>query len=84
MVMYFVCKPSHANRVLSVDPSLAAIMPCTWALYEDHRGRVHLCKMNIALMQYMYGGVIGEVMRDVARTEKRMLESIRERLSARR
>ncbi len=77
MVMHFVCKPVHANRVLQVDPSLGAIMPCTWAVYETIEGEVYIAKMNIALMSKIYFGVIGEVMRDVARTEEMMLERIR-------
>lgn len=77
MVMYFVCKPQHANSVLGADPSMGAIMPCTWAVYATTNGKVYIAKMNIALMSYMYFGTIGSVMRDVAKTEKEMLEKIR-------
>ncbi len=80
MVMYFVCKPAHANKVISIDPKLGGIMPCTWAVYETREGEVYIAKMNIALMSKMYFGVIGEVMRDVAKTEEKMLERIREKL----
>ena len=80
MVMHFVCKPQHANEVLSVDPNLGGIMPCTWAVYEKADGGVYIAKMNIALMCKMYFGRIGAVMRDVARTEEAMLAQIRDRL----
>jgi len=83
MVMHFVCKPHHANRVLQVDPSLGAIMPCTWAVYETTEGKVYIAKMNIALMSKMYFGVIGEVMKDVARTEEKMLRKIKSILKER-
>ncbi len=76
MVMHFVCKPSHANAVLRNDPTMGAIMPCTWAVYETTDGKVHIAKMNIGLMSKMYSGVIKEVMKDVAETESEMLNSI--------
>jgi len=82
MVMHFVCKPIHANKVLKVDPKMAGIMPCTWAVYEDKNGEVYIAKMNIALMSKMYFGVIGEVMKDVADTEKKMLAEVRKRVEA--
>ncbi len=81
MVMHFVCKPVHANRVLKIDPKMAGIMPCTWAVYEDNDGKVYIAKMNIALMSKMYLGVIGEVMRDVAETEEKMLAMIKEKIA---
>ena len=29
MVMHFVCKPTHANKMLRVAPVFGGIMPCT-------------------------------------------------------
>jgi len=77
MVMHFVCKPKHANEVLSVDETMGGIMPCTWALYEAADGKVYIAKMNIALMSKMYTGTIARVMKDVAQTEEAMLEKIK-------
>jgi uncharacterized protein (DUF302 family) len=78
MVMHFVCKPSHANRILRVNPNFGGIMPCTWAVYETMDGRVHIAKMNIGLMSRMFSGTIKEVMTDVAKTEEAMLEEVRQ------
>jgi uncharacterized protein (DUF302 family) len=78
MIMYFVCKPAYANRVLRIDPKLGGIMPCTWAIYETKNGEVYIAKMNIALMSKMYFGVVGEVMKEVAETEEKMLFKIRD------
>jgi hypothetical protein len=55
-------------------------MPCTWPVYETASGEVYIAKMNIALISKMYFGVIGERMRGVAETEKKMLEKIKEKL----
>lgn len=81
MVMHFVCNPMHANKVLKVDPKLAGIMPCTWAVYEDKNGGVFIAKMNIALMSRMYFGVIGKVMKDVADIEKKMLAEVKKKIA---
>jgi len=77
MVMHFVCKPSHANKVLRVNPVLGGIMPCTWSVYETKDGKVYIAKMNIALMGKMYSGVIGKVMKEVAETEAKILAKIK-------
>jgi len=78
MVMHFVCKPAHANKILGVDPNFGGIMPCTWAVYETKNGEVYIAKMNIGLMNKMYFGLINEIMTDVAKTEEAMLALIRE------
>lgn len=82
MVMYFVCKPEHANSVLSVEPKMGGIMPCTWAVYETTDGDVYIAKMNIGLMSKLFAGVTGTVMKDVAQTEEAMLSKIREKTSS--
>jgi len=75
-IVHFVCKPVHANSVVKKDPKMAGIMPCSWSVYETNKGEVYIAKMNIALMSKMYSGLIGEVMKDVASTEKKMLDKI--------
>jgi len=82
MVMHFVCKPSHANKILKVDPNFGGIMPCTWAVYETSDGEVYIAKMNIGLMSKMYSGLIREIMKDVAKTEAAMLSRIKEKVKA--
>jgi len=82
MVMHFVCKPAHANKILRVDPNFGGIMPCTWAAYETKNGQVYIAKMNIALMSKIYFGTIHRIMKDVAQTEKAMLSEIRETIKA--
>ena len=80
MVIHFVCKPSHANKMLQLVPSMGGIMPCSWAVYETTDGKVHIAKMNINLMSKMYSGTIKEIMTDVAQTEKAMLSKIEQQL----
>ena len=78
MIIHFVCKPSHANKILRKYPFFGGIMPCSWAVYETVDGDVYIAKMNIKLMSYLYTGLIKEIMKDVAKTEEEMIRKIRE------
>ncbi len=80
MVIYFVCNPSIANKVLSVDPNMGGIMPCSWAVYETVSGDVFIAKMNIPLMSKMFFGVVGKAMSEVAQIEKVMMNDIKEKM----
>ncbi len=82
MMLYFVCKPKHANSVLSVAPQMAGIMPCTWAVYETTDGSVYIAKMNIGLMGLLFSGIIKKTMKDVAQSEEQMFAKIREKLGS--
>ncbi len=79
LVIYFVCKPIMANRVLKEDPKMAGIMPCSWAVYETTNGKVFIAKMNIPLMSKMYFGIIGDTMKEVAKAEESMMSKIQSR-----
>jgi len=74
--IYFVCKPKHANTVVSDDPKWSGIMPCSWSVYELKNGDTYIAKMNIALMAMMFTGVLGSVMKEVARDEEKFLDAI--------
>ena len=76
MVVHFVCNARYANIVTDTNPDMGAIMPCAWAVYETMKGEVYIAKMNIALMSKMYFGVIGEMLRNVARDEKKMMAAV--------
>ncbi len=71
--VYFVCNSALAQKVISANPAMAGIMPCSWAVYELDDGSVHLAKMNIGMMSRMFSGVIGENMGIVAEADERFL-----------
>lgn len=73
---YFVCSPPVARRVLGDSPHLSAIMPCTWAVYETSDGSVWLSKMNIPMMSRVMGGVVGQAMGLVGRTETEFMKKV--------
>ena len=74
--LYFMCNPMVAKTVLGANPKLSAIMPCSWSVYELADGSVWVSHMNISMMAKMMGGVVGESMGEVAKTDRRFLESV--------
>jgi uncharacterized protein (DUF302 family) len=74
--LFFVCKPALAKRVLSDSPQMAAIMPCSWAVYEIEDGGVWLAKMNIPMMAKMFSGEVAAAMGEVAAAEERFLAEV--------
>lgn len=74
--LYFLCNPEVAKTVLTANPKLSAIMPCSWSVYELTDGSVWVSHMNISLMAKMMGGVVGRSMGHVAQTDDRFLEAV--------
>ncbi len=72
-----LCNPHHAKSVLTTDRYVSAMMPCTFAVWEDDEGKVLLSKVNMGLMAKMFGGNIAKVMgQDVVRDEHHILHGI--------
>jgi uncharacterized protein (DUF302 family) len=73
-----LCQPDHAYEILKEDSrkKVSAIMPCRLAVYEEKGGKVYVAGLNVGLMSKMFGGMIEEVMGDVADEEKEMLKKI--------
>jgi uncharacterized protein (DUF302 family) len=73
-----LCQPDHAYEILKEDSrkKVSAIMPCRLAVYEEKGGKVCVAGLNVGLMSKMFGGMIEEVMGDVADEEKEMLKKI--------
>jgi len=73
LMVYFVCNSGLAQKVISANPAMAGIMPCSWAVYELDSGEVFVSKMNIGMMSKMFSGIIGETMGTVAEADERFL-----------
>jgi uncharacterized protein (DUF302 family) len=74
--LFFVCKPALAKRVLSATPKMAAIMPCSWAVYELEDGSVWLAKMNISMMARLFSGPVASAMGEVAAADDAFLAEV--------
>ena len=73
-----ICHADHSYTIFQDDENkkVAALMPCRFAVYETHEGKVMISKMNIGLMSKMFGGVIQQVMGNVADEEKAILKGV--------
>ena len=73
-----LCKPKYANTILKEDSNkkVTGIMPCRIGVYETKEGHVFMSEMNIGLMSKMFGGIIEEVMTQVAKEETEMFQHI--------
>lgn len=70
-----ICHPEFASRLLSQDDSkfVAAMMPCSIAVYEKSDGKVYVSSMNMGLMSKMFSGVVGDTLAEVARVDSKIL-----------
>ena len=72
-----LCKPEYAKSVLTTDPHVSCLMPCTFSVWEDDDGKVYLSEMNMSLMAKLFGGNISKIMGGkVVNDEEKMLEGL--------
>jgi len=72
-----MCKLQYAESVLRTDPQMAAMMPCTFAVWEGEDGKAYISKMNMTVMARLFGGQVGDVMgRRVAGDEEVILGNV--------
>lgn len=70
-----LCEPHHAKRILEGDDrkKMSVMMPCTVTVYEKSNGETYISHMNPGIMGSMFGGVVAEVMGEVAEQQDRLL-----------
>jgi uncharacterized protein (DUF302 family) len=72
-----MCRPTYAEIVLRSNPDIAAMMPCTFAVWEGRDGKAHISKTNMTVMARLFGGQVGDVMgHRVAWDQKMILANI--------
>ena len=72
-----LCHPEYAKSVLETDRHISTMMPCTFSVWEDDNGKVHLSKMNMGLIAKLFGGNVARVMGgSVAKEEEMMLSGL--------
>jgi len=71
-----MCEPFAAAKLLVKDEykQLAAMMPCTIAVYEKSDGKTYIAMMNLDLMGEMYGGDVREMAAELAPQMEQMLQ----------
>ena len=70
-----ICQPEYAGKMLSQDDSkfVAAMMPCSIAVYVKSDGKVYVSSMNMGLMSKMFSGVVGDTLAEVASDDAKIL-----------
>lgn len=71
-----MCEPFAAAKLLVKDEykQLAAMMPCTIAVYEKSDGKVYVAMMNLQVMGMMYGGDVKDMAEELAPQMDQMLK----------
>lgn len=71
-----MCEPKAAAALLKHDrfKQLAAMMPCTIAVYEKSDGRTYIASMNLQLLGSLYGGEAAELVQQLAPQMETMLQ----------
>jgi len=75
LVVFFLCKAQHAQKMIDAKPETASIMPRGWAVYERN-GQTCLGTMNIPLMALPFKGIIRKAFSAVGREEEEILHKI--------
>lgn len=70
-----MCEPFAAAKLLVKDEykQLAAMMPCTIAVYEKSNGKTYVAMMNLDVMGAMYGGDVKGMADELAPQMAKML-----------
>ncbi len=71
-----MCEPFAAAKLLVKDEykQLAAMMPCTIAVYEKSDGKTYIAMMNLDAMAQMYGGDVKDMAAELAPQMEQMLK----------
>ena len=71
-----MCEPFAAAKLLVKDEykQLAAMMPCTIAVYEKTDGKTYIAMMNLDAMAQMYGGDVKDMAAELAPQMEQMLK----------
>jgi uncharacterized protein (DUF302 family) len=62
-----MCEPFAASKLLAQDryKKLAAMMPCTIAVYVKSDGKTYVSMMNLDMMGQLYGGDVADMAREL-------------------
>jgi uncharacterized protein (DUF302 family) len=62
-----MCEPFAASKLLAQDryKKLAAMMPCTIAVYVKSDGKTYVSMMNLDMMGQLYGGDVADMAKEL-------------------
>ncbi|MHC4549717.1 MAG: DUF302 domain-containing protein [Planctomycetota bacterium] len=76
-LVFDVCNPVQARRVLMAEPSVSAVLPCRISAFEDAEGHTRLVTVRPTRMIELFAGAgLEEVAREVETTLEAILSDV--------
>jgi len=75
-LVFDVCNPVQAKRVLTADPNLSAVLQCRISAFEDEEGRTRLVTVRPTRMIELFGAALQDVAREVELTLEAILNDV--------
>ncbi len=71
------CNPNYADKVLSIDPNMSAMLPCNVSLRELDNGEIEISAVDpIAAMASLGNPLIEPLARDVQEKLARVIDAV--------
>lgn len=72
------CNPTYADKVLSIDPNMSAMLPCNVSLRELDNGEIEISAVDpIAAMASLGNPLIEPLARDVQEKLARVIDAVK-------
>jgi len=75
-LVFDVCNPVQAKRVLTAEPNISAVLPCRISAFPDEAGRTRLVTVRPTRMIELFGADLGDVAREVEETLEAILNDV--------
>jgi len=64
-LVFDVCNPAQAKRVLTAEPNVSAVLPCRISAFPDEEGKTRLVTVRPTRMIGLFGAELEDVAREV-------------------
>ena len=75
-LVFDVCNPVQAKRVLTAEPNVSAVLPCRISAFPDEEGRTRLVTVRPTRMIELFGADLQDVAREVEETLEAILNDV--------
>jgi uncharacterized protein (DUF302 family) len=75
-LVFDVCNPVQAKRVLTSEPNVSAVLPCRISAFPDKEGKTRLVTVRPTRMIGLFGTELEDVAREVEETLGAILKDV--------
>ena len=75
-LVFDVCNPVQAKRVLTSEPNVSAVLPCRISAFPDEEGQTRLVTVRPTRMIGLFGAELEDVAREVEETLGAILNDV--------